>query len=391
MSLKHKHLKNKPVLSCQKDQFNLDEDVVYLNCAYQSPLSQKVVEAGKMGVSSKARPNRILLEDFFTPLEKLKSSFAELIDTNDPQRIAFQPSASYGFACVVNNLPTKKGGNLVMPSAQFPSSYYAFDHYACQHQLEIRTVAPPLTSDHRVARWNEAILDAIDDKTICVSTDHVHWQDGTIFDLRRLREKSTKHDALLVIDGTQSVGALPLSIREINPDALICAGYKFLMGPFSSALSYFGPYFDQGKPIENNWINRLASDDFASLTHYQPEYRAKAYRYNVGECSNFIQIPILTAAIAQILEWQPPRIQEYLTHINDTFLAEVASKGYFYEKELRANHLFGIYKKDLDVKSLVKRLQQENISVSARGDVIRISPHVYNTAADLEKLASVLL
>lgn len=390
MSSKPNHLKNKPDLSCQKDKFDLDEDLVYLNCAYQSPLSYKVVEAGKLGVSRKAKPNTILLDDFFTPLEKLKASFAELVDSDDPQRIAFQPSASYGFACVINNLPCKKGGNLVIPSAQFPSSYYALAEYASQHQLEIRTVAPPRTFDHRAERWNDALIAAIDDKTICVSTDHAHWQDGTIFDLKHLREKSSRHDALLVIDGTQSVGALPLSVRSIKPDALICAGYKFLMGPFSSALSYFGPYFDDGNPIEYNWINRLNSDDFASLTQYQPKYRAKAYRYNVGECSNFIQIPMLTAAIEQILEWQVPRIQNYLAQLNKDFLADAAEKGYSFESELRANHLFGIYKKELDVRALAKRLQQENIAVSARGEVIRISPHLYNTTTDLDKLGRIL-
>jgi selenocysteine lyase/cysteine desulfurase len=380
-----------PSLSCQKDKFDLDEDIVYLNCAYQSPLSYRVVQAGMIGVSRKAKPNRILLDDFFEPLEELKATFADLIDCDDPQRIAFQPSASYGFACIAKNLPLKKGGNLVIPSAQFPSNYYAYQEFASSHELEIRIVPPPLTLDHRGERWNKALLDAIDEKTICVSTDHVHWQDGTIFDLVHLREKSSRHDALLVIDGTQSVGALPLSVQTIKPDALVCAGYKFLMGPFSSALTYFGPYFDQGNPIEYNWINRLDSDDFASLTNYQPAYRAKAYRYNVGECSNFIQIPMLTAAITQILEWQVPCIQNYLAELNKLFLAKVSEKGYLFENEYRANHLFGIYKKGLEVKSLAKRLQQENISVSARGEVIRVSPHVYNTIQDLDKLANVLV
>ncbi|NBC06158.1 MAG: aminotransferase class V-fold PLP-dependent enzyme, partial [Bacteroidetes bacterium] len=86
--------------------------------------------------------------------------------------------------------------------------------------------------------WNEAILDAIDERTALVSLAHVHWADGTLFDLPAIRQRATEAGALLVIDGTQSVGALPFDIQEIQPDALICAAYKWLMGPYTTGLAY---------------------------------------------------------------------------------------------------------------------------------------------------------
>ncbi|MEQ9007935.1 MAG: aminotransferase, partial [Ekhidna sp.] len=104
---------------------------------------------------------------------------------------------------------------------------------------------------------------------------------------------------------------LPYSVKEIRPDALICAGYKWLMGPYSIGLAYYGAAFDGGEPIEENWINRLNSEDFSNLVNYQPEYQEMALRYEVGEHSNFILVPMLHQAIRQILNWQPDNIQVY--------------------------------------------------------------------------------
>ena len=67
-----------------------------------------------------------------------------------------------------------------------------------------------------------------------VAIGHVHWSDGTLFDLKKIRERLDEVGGLLIIDGTQSVGALPFSVKEFKPDALICGGYKWLLGPYST-------------------------------------------------------------------------------------------------------------------------------------------------------------
>jgi len=76
---------------------------------------------------------------------------------------------------------------------------------------------------------------------------------------------------LLIIDGIQSIGTLPFSVKEIQPDALICAGYKWLLGPYSIGLAYYSDTFANGFPIEENWINRKNSEDFGGLVNYEPE------------------------------------------------------------------------------------------------------------------------
>ena len=118
--------------------------------------------------------------------------------------------------------------------------------------------------------------------------------DGTLFDLKSIREKTNEHHALLIIDGTQSVGAFPFSIEETQPDALICATYKWLLGPYSLGFAYFGSYFDNGSPIEESWLNRKNSEDFSELTNYNDDYKDGANRYCMGESANFTSVPMAT-------------------------------------------------------------------------------------------------
>jgi selenocysteine lyase/cysteine desulfurase len=199
--------------------------------------------------------------------------------------------------------------------------------------------------------------------------------------------------SLLVIDGTQSVGALPFDVEQIQPDALICGGYKWLMGPYSLGLAYYGPYFNDGKPVEENWINRKRSENFAALVNYQNEYQPGALRYEVGEHSNFILIPMLLAALKQINAWKPKNIQQYCSKIASGAIAELRERGFWIEEENnRANHLFGVrLPEGIDRDRLKNRLQKNNISVSFRGDAIRVSPNVYNRESEMRKLAQVLI
>ena len=194
--------------------------------------------------------------------------------------------------------------------------------------------------------------------------------------------------ALLVVDGTQSVGALKMNVEEFGLDALVCGGYKWLMGPYSLGLAYFGPAFDNGKPIEENWINRLHSEDFKSLVNYQPLYRSKAGRYSVGEHSNFILVPMLNEALKQLLEWGTDNIQSYCKLLWQSVINDFVDLGCNIEhQEYRAYHLLGIGLDDsFDTAKLKEAFNQNKVFVSFRGDSIRVSTHVFNEVEDLQKL-----
>ena len=374
--------------AAQKEKFSLSEEITYLNTAYSAPLSREAEQIGIEALSKKCRPNEYIGDDFFNPAEKLKSFFAQLIDASNSQSIAIIPSVSYGIATVANNVCLKEGDEIIVVGEQFPSNIYAWKRVAEKYKGLIKTIEAPDTTTNRGEIWNDQILDAINEKTAVISIPNVHWADGTIFNLKAIREKSTAHNSLLIIDGTQSIGALPFSINEIKPDAVICAGYKWLMGPYALGLAYFGEYFNNGAPIEENWINRKNSEDFAGLVNYEENYKEGANRYNMGEMSNFNLVPMLTKTIEQLIEWTPENIQNYCEKITEEAIEDLRLMNCFIEEdEFRAKHLFGIKLADnMDMNRLQEELKANNIFVSVRGEYIRVSPHVFNTKEDLQKL-----
>lgn len=183
---------------------------------------------------------------------------------------------------------------------------------------------------------------------------------------------------------------MPFSVKEIQPDALICAGYKWLFGPYGCAYAYYGAYFDNGVPIEENWSNRLNSENFSGLTNYESQYKPLANRYSVGESGNFIYVRMQIAALKQVIEWSPKKIQEYCKTISANAVKDLRALGCVIEDDnYRSHHLFGIkLPDDLDVNILKSALAEQHIFVSFRGNYIRISCHLFNTSEDFKKLVA---
>lgn len=375
------------MLENQKDHFALDESIIYLNGAYMSPQLTSVAQTGIEQLKRKSSPNLIGVDDFFEPRKELKKRFASLILAEDYNSIAIIASASYGIASVTNNIAIEEGDEIVICEGQFPSHVYAWQAKATKNRGVLVEVKAPPPSLNKAEIWNERLLQAINSKTKVVATSQVHWADGTRYDLVAIREKTFEVGAKLVIDGTQSVGAMPFSVSDIQPDALICAGYKWLMGPYGIGVGYFAESFWDGDPIEHNWLNRYNSEDFANLTSYQPAFQPGAERFSVGESSNFILTSMLTKGIEQTIKWKPNQVQEYCGKLINDGIERLRSKGCFVEDERwRGNHLFGVFlPENLDKGAIKKRLQDRGIFVSYRGNAIRVSPHVYNNQDDIDQ------
>ncbi|MFQ5689754.1 MAG: aminotransferase class V-fold PLP-dependent enzyme [Gemmatimonadota bacterium] len=380
------------MLTCQKARFAIPEGVHYLNCAYLSPLPETVEAAGVAGLRRKRVPVDFPPGSMFTDSDRLRGLFARLIGARDPARVAILPAVSYGIAVAARNVDARSGQNLVIAQDQFPSNVYAWRALARRRGLELRTVERP--GGVPCAReWSARIQEAIDRDTAVVALPHVHWTDGARFDLERIGVRARAVGAALVIDGSQSVGALPFDVAGIQPDALVCAGYKWLLGPYSMCLGYFGPRFDGGEPLEETWIARQGSEDFQHLVDYRERYRAGAARYDVGERSNFILVPMQIAALTLLLEWEPGRIQAYCRDLLAGLVAALEASGVPVEEAgWRGEHILGIrLPARVDLGRLERDLRERGIHASLRGDALRISPNVYNSSADIDPLSEVLL
>jgi selenocysteine lyase/cysteine desulfurase len=376
----------------QRSKFSIPKGFTYLNCAYMSPLMKSVERAGIMGMQKKRNPFKIPATEFFREAQLLRQEFAKLINLKQPNRIAIVASASYGIANVTQNLRLNSNDNVIVAAEQFPSNYYPWQRACSESGAVLNAISPPDSLSKRAEGWNQRILEAINKKTRVVALGNVHWADGTLFDLLAIRKRTRDVGALLIIDGTQSVGALPFDVEKIQPDSLVCGGYKWLMGPYAIGLAYYGDYFNEGKPVEENWINRLNSEDFASLVSYQENYQPGALRYEVGEHSNFILVPMMIQALKQLNQWKPKNIQEYCGKITAQPLKKLVEFGFWVEDEkFRGRHLFGIrIPKGYDVTKAKETLIKKKISVSFRGDAIRIAPNVYNSEAEMMRLVNLL-
>ncbi len=384
------------MLNCKKNLFSLPEDVTYLNCATMSPLPKNVEDVGIKGLLRKSQPHEIVQDDFFNEAEIVKSKFAEIINCREPDRIAIMNSVSYGMATVVKNLQTKRQisehQKVIIVSEEFPSDVYPWEELV-EKGVKLETINAPNSLIDRGKLWNEKLLQAIDENTLLLCISPTHWADGTRFDLNAISQKCKQHNVFFVIDGTQHVGAYPFDIQEVKPDFLICAVYKWLLGPYGNALAFCSDFFDDGTPLEQTWIGRKDSDNFKDLVNYQAEYRPKAYRYNMGEFSDFIKLPMISSALGHILEWQPAEIQNYAKNLTKNSIIELKNAGYWIEdEELRASHLFGIRPPaSVDIQQLQANLLANKIYVSYRGAAIRVSVNLWNDEADFEKFKTILL
>lgn len=379
------------MISCQKALFSVPEEVRYLNCAFMSPMAKVVEDAGLAGMRQKRNPSATRPADFFADSDRVRDLFGRLIGAA-ARSIAIIPSVSYGIATIANNLEIAGGSNIVLLEEQFPSNVYIWRRIATESGAHIRTVGADLASGNRSAAWNARILETIDAQTAVVALPHVHWTDGTRFDLEAISDRARAVGAALVVDGTQSVGALPFDVGSIRPDALICAGYKWLLGPYSIGVAYFDPRHHEGVPLEENWIARRHSEEFSRLVAYEDDYQPGAVRYDVGERSNFVLVPMMAAALELVLEWGPENIQEYCGRLTRELLEGAQELGYQIEGEDgRAAHLFGIRMPEaVEAEQLRSELDHRNVSVSIRGSAVRISPHVYNDEQDVAALLDAL-
>lgn len=378
-------------LNCQKEHFSLPDNHHYLNNAYLGPTLKTSREASHSMMNRLELPYQISGDDYFKPVTKLRQSFAQLIGCNDPDRIAVIPSASYGLSTVAKQIKPVSGSNIIIAGGQFPSNVYPWMRLCEDHNCELRTAEDPGLNKNRGANWNENILNQIDAKTALVAIAPLMWMDGTLFDLKAIRAKTSLYGAKLIIDGSQAIGALPFNVAELKPDALVTAGYKWLFGYYGMSLAYFGECFDDGIPIEENWIIRENSRDFKNLTNYTPNLQDKGLRYSSGQHSSFVHIAVLQQSIDQILKWGLPNIEEYCRNLFQPFENELQKHGYLESTEGRSAHLIGLHMPDsVDVLKLKSTLDESKVYTSVRGSVLRLSLNVYNEAKDLERLVECL-
>jgi selenocysteine lyase/cysteine desulfurase len=343
-----------------RDAFEIPDDIGYFNTASLAPQLRAVRAAGEAAFEQRARPWAIQSADWFTDVERLRGLFATIVH-GTPDHIALVPATSYAFALAAHNL---KPSRVVVLADEFPSGIYSW-----------RAAGADLVTVEREAgqTWTDATIAAIDERVDVVSVPNVHWTDGAPVDLMRVGEAARAHGAALVIDASQSCGAMPLDVSEIRPDFLVAVGYKWLLGPFGLGYLYVDERHHGGAPIEQNWINREGSEDFSRLVDYRDEYQPGARRFDVGQRTSFMLTPMAIAALTQILDWGVETIWRELRAI--TARIDPGAE----------THMTGV-----TPAPSADALARHRCVAAPRGDSLRISPHLHITDDDVARMQAAL-
>ncbi len=362
----------------QRHLFDIPEDRVWLNCASRTPLLKAVRDAGHNGVDRKFHPWTIDEGERHDEAERVRALFAGLIGANADD-IAIQPSAAYGLATAAANLALPADGRIVVLEGQFPSNVYVWQDLAKARGAEIVTVTRPDDGD-----WTRAVLAALDERLAIAALPPCLWSDATRLDLDVVADAVHDIGAALVIDSTQATGASAIDVGRLDPDFLVSAGYKWLMGPYTQSFLYAAPRHHAGRPLESHSFNHPSVVE--GPTNYPAEFTPAARRYDMGEFMNLINLPMVEAALAQVAAWGPTAIQQTQTPMTARSAAAARDRGLkVVDDDQRLGHYLSVGRPDGWPGDTVARLGADQVHVSMRAGLIRISPHLHTSDDDIRR------
>lgn len=346
-----------------------------------SVLLRAVREAGELGVARRAEPWHVTAGDWFDDVERLRRGYAGILRTG-AEGVALIPASSYGFAVAARNIPARPGDQVVVLADEYPSNYYTWRRFCLRTGSEL-----VFAQRERGATWTDAVLAVLSERTAVMSVPNVHWTDGSMVDLEVVVPAARRVGAMVAIDASQSLGAMSLDISRVRPDFVVSVGYKWLLGPLGLGCLYVGERFRDGEPLEENWINRAGSDDFAGLVDYTDEYRPGARRFDVGQRTNFGLVPMAIAAAEQLLEWTINGVAASLQAVTDQVAAAAGALGLTTpSRGQRGPHMLGIEIPRDRASEIARRLNDDGVIASVRGNSLRIAPHLHTTQGDIDRL-----
>jgi selenocysteine lyase/cysteine desulfurase len=369
----------------RRDAFAVPPSVAYFNTATLAPQLHRVRAAGEAALERRSRPWTIVADDWFTDVERLRGLFAGLVGA-DADGIALVPATSYAFAVAARNLELGPGDRVLVLAEEYPSGVYSW-------QALCRATGAEIVTARRAPRqsWADAVLAVLDERVRVVSVPHVHWTDGALVDLDVVSARTHELGAQLVIDGSQSIGAMPFDVARLRPAFVTSVGYKWLLGPMGISYLYVAPEHRDGVPIEQNWIARAGSEDFARLVDYRDDYQPGARRFDVGQRTEFELVPMAIAALEQLDGWGVGRIASELAVVTAAVADVATSLGLEpLPADQRGPHMLGVRVPQAVRSAIVPSLAAVDCHAALRGEMLRLAPHLHVNDVDVLRLADAL-
>jgi selenocysteine lyase/cysteine desulfurase len=376
-----------PLLPSQRHLFEVPHHIAYFNCAYNTPQLNASRDALLAGVQAKSQAWLRTPDSFFADAETLRTLAGALFG-GDADGWAVVPAASYGLATAARAIePTlRPGDGILLLAEDFPSNVLTWRRSAAERGALLHTVATPDDGD-----WTAALQEAIHPGLKVVAVPSCHWTNGAAIDLVAVGAACRAAGAALVVDATQTLGAVPLSVDAVQPDFLVAAGYKWLLAPYGTGLLFVAPAWRSARPLEESWLARAGAEDFAGLVNYADAYQPGARRFDVGEKCMPTLLPGAIAALRQLQAWGVPRIADSLAAINARIAQPLQALGFsVLPAALRTPNILGASLPAGAADSVVTALRAQDIFISQRGRSLRFAPHLHVDDHDVLRLLRAL-
>lgn len=364
-------------------EFPVTQSCIYMNHAAVAPVSRRVRKAMVGLLEDVHYFGSAHWDRWVDAYAATRRAVAQLLGA-EPAEIAFVKNTSEGISLFTNGLDWQRGDEVVSLEGEFPANYYPWQ------LLETKGVALRLVKNEYGRFSLDAIAQALGPRTRVVAVSFVQYLSGFRLDLNALGGLCAAHNALLFVDAIQGLGVFPLDVRRAHIAGLAADGHKWLTGPEGAGLLFIRKdLIDSIQPTTIGWMNFRRWMDFTSrdLT-----WRDDARRYEPGSL-NTVGIYGLGAALNLLLEIGVENIAERVLDLTDRLRAGLKRQGHrVFGPDLRAecSGIVSFVPRSQTAEQVANLLRDEGIIVSARCGMVRVSPHFYNSEAEIDCLLECL-
>jgi cysteine desulfurase / selenocysteine lyase len=367
------------------------EDATYLNLAGESPMPKVSLRAVQAALADKKHPHHRPDSVFFEVPNRIRANIAQLIGAR-PEEIAITTGAATGVAAAAYALEWKPGDEVITAAGEFPLQYTIWKPMEAREGIKLKIVAPRerfITAEDLIA--------AMTPKTRVVSVSMVRFDDGSRLDARKVADACHAQGALLVLDVSQCCGAIAMNVSDLSADVLVSAGYKWLLGPFGTGFFWIKKeLLSRVRPAPFNWMAVDGADNFAKLNFSDPKPGDSAKRWDAPEWASHFNFNLVAfdASVEFVVRMGAETVQKHNRGLIETMFERLPKDRCVAASPLDAAKRgpYGCFAARSAEKTVAmyEKLRKANVIVSLREGNIRVSPHLYNTERDMDKLISVI-
>lgn len=363
------------------------DGLTYLNCAHSGPLPKVTIEAVRKAIALKSHPNRIADGMIFSIPNAVREAVAPFANAR-PEEILVSSGAAHGVAQAAVGFPWKAGDAVVVAAGDFPSNVFNWTEAARRNGGRVS-----LVRGRRHAATTEDFLEAITPETRIVAVSAVDFGSGEVVDLERVGAVCRERGIFFAVDGTQAVGAVPLDVKALGISLLTVAAYKWMLGPFGVGFAYLDPaWWDRIPPSLISWTAAEGAENFNALPREGWKWVGTARRYDGPEAASFLNMTGLRRSAEFLTEIGLDAVHGHVTGLLSRLERDLPAPFRRRATPSRvAGPILSIEADDpVPVHAAYARLRENGVWVSLRDDGIRVSPHIYNTEDDVERLLRLL-